>query len=90
MKLKKIKLSTKQIVFYSYILIFMLVVVSITYATLFLYKNFYQTISQSEEIVILKEKVAVEMLNMKKFDRIIEAIAEKGRSEPLVMADLFR
>ena len=45
--------------------------------SIFLYKNFYQTIAQSEEIIILKGKLAIENIDINKFESVIEKIKQK-------------
>lgn len=77
MKKINFKVSPKKITFWFY---FVIVIASLTifsYLSLFLYENFYKTIIQSEKIIILKQKVAIETINIKKFDTIMEKIKEK-------------
>lgn len=45
--------------------------------SLFLYKNFYQTITQTKKIMILREKMAVETINLDKFNTIINKLMKK-------------
>lgn len=73
----KIKITPKRIIFWFY---FLIVVAGLTVSgcvSLFLYENFYQTITQSKEILILQEKVAIETINMKKYDDVMEKIKQK-------------
>lgn len=80
-KLKNLKntsqISVKKMFFIYYILMTILSLSILTYVTSFLYKNFYQTITQSEEIILLKKEVASEDVNMDKFERIILNIEKK-------------
>ncbi len=43
----------------------------------FLYGNIYQTITQSEQIIILKQEVAPDIVNMKKFNDVLQKITKK-------------
>lgn len=47
----------------------------------FLYKNFYQTITESNFILNLKSQVANEMVNTQKFNLIIEKFEKKTKAE---------
>lgn len=51
--------------------------------TFFLYKNFYQTITQTKEILILREKVALDMVNIEKFNSIIDKLTKKTAPKEL-------
>ena len=75
--MKKIKLSHKKIIFSFYLFIIILSISTLLYNTLFLYKNFYQIITRSEEIEILQETTMIETVDMEKFGSIIEKINEK-------------
>lgn len=75
--MKKIKLSPKKIIFSFYLFIIILSVSALLYNTLFLYKNFYQIITRSEEIEILQETITIETVDREKFGSIIEKINEK-------------
>lgn len=82
MKKIEIKIAPRKIIIYSYFLIAIITAVTILYTSLFLYKNFYQTITQSEEIIALRAVVAVESIDIKKFDRIIKKIENKTVARP--------
>lgn len=51
--------------------------------SLFLYKNFYRTITQSEEILILRQKVAPLSVEMNKFNEVMKKIKEKNKIRPI-------
>ncbi len=76
-KPKKIKITNRRINFWFYLLMTVLCIVLLIYISLFLYFNFYQTITQSKEIIILKDKVAIETVDIVKFNIIIEKLAKK-------------
>jgi len=73
----KIKISPKQITFWFYFLVIILSLAIFAYTYLFLKNHFYDTITQSKDIIILKEKVASETINVKKFDDIMEKLKQK-------------
>ncbi|MDD5072044.1 MAG: hypothetical protein PHQ42_04925 [Patescibacteria group bacterium] len=80
-KLLKISISRMFLYFYSLIVIIGLVVLACV--SLFLYKNFYQTITSSEEILVLRREVAIEDIDMGKFEEIIKKIEEKTEPKPV-------
>ena len=74
----KLKITPKKITFWFYFLIIIAGFFVFGCVSLFLYENFYQTITQSKEIIILQEKVAIEAINMKKYDDVMEKIKQKA------------
>jgi hypothetical protein len=61
------------------------------YITYFLYNNFYISLTESQIIIELRDKVAIETVNAKKFDNIIKNIDKKTASKEAVsITDLFR
>lgn len=86
MKKIEIKIAPRKIINYSYFALSLLTAAIIFSTSLFLYQNFYQTITESEEILALREKVAIEAVDIKKFEKIIKKIEEKTvplQPEPL-------
>lgn len=78
MKLKlKITITQQKINYYLYFGVITIAIVVLILTTSFLYKNFYKTITQSEIILILRSQVASEMVNMEKFETIIEKLDKK-------------
>jgi len=77
LKLTKLKITPRVISYCFYILIILLTLLTLSGLSLFLYQNFYQTITQSKEILILKEKVVIEMIDIKNFNQIIEKLNQK-------------
>lgn len=75
--LNKIKIETKKLVYYFFILFIVFCLASLFFVYYFLYKNFYLSIIKVDEIVILKDKVAIESLNIAKFNNVIKKINEK-------------
>ena len=75
-----------QIFRYYYLFIIGFAMAIIISLSFFLYKNFYQTITQSGEILILKEQVILEMVNMPLFNQVLRnlAIKESGSQGVLV------
>ena len=54
-----------------------LTIVVLGLVTMFLYKNFYQTLTQTKEIIVLREKVAFDSINMEKFNSIVDKLTKK-------------
>jgi uncharacterized membrane protein len=79
----KIKLTPQKINQYLYLLIAVIASVATLLITLFLYKNFYKTITQSAAIIILKGKVAPEMIDVNKFNNIIDNLNKKTETREL-------
>ena len=80
MKIKfkpKFKITPKRITFWFCFLIIIASLFVFGCVSLFLYENFYQTITQSKEILILQKEVAIEAINIKKFGDIMEKIKQK-------------
>ncbi len=75
--IKPIKLTAKKLSSLSTTAIIFIILIIIVFMSLFLYKNFYQTITQAKEIIILKEKVAVDTVNMQKFNILMDKITKK-------------
>lgn len=80
-KIKKIKIfralfSLK----YFYVLVIILIIGVSGILGWFLYKNFYQTIAQTEEIILLKQEVAPDTINMGKVDSVLKFLDKKIKS----------
>lgn len=75
--IKPIKLTPKKLSSLTATAIIFITLIILIFVSLFLYKNFYQTITQTKEIIILREKVAIDTVNIEKFNIIINKLAEK-------------
>jgi len=75
--IKPIKLTPKRLSSLTATAIILITLIILICMSLFLYKNFYQTITQSKEIIILREKVAIDAVNIEKFNIIMEKITKK-------------
>lgn len=75
--IKTIKLTPKKLSSLTATAIIFITLTTLIFVSLFLYKNFYQTITQTKEIIILREKVAIDTVNIEKFNIIINKLAEK-------------
>lgn len=73
----KIKFTAKKINLLFYAGLAIIITVSFCAVSLFLYKNFYQTIVQSEEIIILRGALAIETVDVEKFESVVEKIRQK-------------
>jgi len=65
--------------FFSFLIILSFVVLALV--SWFLYNNFYQTIASSKKIVVLRQEVALEEINIDKFEKLIEEIEAKTSIE---------
>lgn len=75
--IKPIKITPKKLSSLTTMGIILMTLLILICMSLFLYKNFYQTITQSKEIIILREKVAVDTVNIEKFNIIMSKIEKK-------------
>lgn len=80
---KPIKLTPKKLSSLTATAIIVITLVILIFVSLFLYKNFYQTIAQTKEILILREKVAIDTVNMEKFNIIMNKLTEKTKPNEL-------
>ncbi|MBI4812030.1 hypothetical protein HY798_01065 [Candidatus Falkowbacteria bacterium] len=76
----KIKITPQKINFYFFLSIITIIIIILFLISLFLYKNFYQTITQSEEVLILRGQLAFETIDINKFEEVIEKIKQKTAS----------
>lgn len=80
---KQIKLTPKKISGLLTLSIIFLTAVILIFVSVFLYENFYQTIAQTKEILVLREKVALDTVNMDKFNSIMDKLARKTAPKEL-------
>ncbi len=89
-KIKNINYSPKKIMRWFYISISVLTLIFLACISVFLYKNFYQIITQSEEILLLRQKVVIETVDMDIFEEVIEKIEKKTNfKKPINIRSLF-
>jgi len=74
---KTVKLSSRKISGWLATFLIILALSALLCVSLFLYKNFYQTITQTKEILILREKVALDTVNLERFNLIMGRLARK-------------
>lgn len=74
---KSINLTLKKISNWLTIIIIALTLTIFILISAFLYSNFYQTITQTKQIIVLREKVALFAVNMEKFNLIIDRLTKK-------------
>lgn len=53
-----------------------------TQLSFFIYDNIYKTIYNSDQILILRSMVAIEPINVLKFEEVIADLENKGKSCP--------
>lgn len=74
---KQINLTPKNISSWLTMAIIFFTTIVLILVSVFLYNNFYQTITESKEIIILQEKVALSSINLEKFNSIIDKLTKK-------------
>lgn len=75
--IKPIKLTPKKLSGLTTAAIIFVTLIILISTSLFLYKNFYQAITQTKKIIILTEKVAVDAVNLEKFNVIMDKLEKK-------------
>lgn len=70
-------ITQQKLNYYLYFGILTVALIVLMFMSSFLYKNFYQTITESGVILALKSQVASEMVDIKKFDIIMEKFKKK-------------
>ncbi|MDD4900698.1 MAG: hypothetical protein PHS62_01130 [Patescibacteria group bacterium] len=80
---KQIKITPKKISRWLTMATIALSVIILISVSSFLYNNFYQTITQSKEVLVLREKVALSTIDMEKFNVIINKLKKKIISKEL-------
>lgn len=78
---KEIKLTPKKLSSLTASAIILVIFIILILISAFLYKNFYQTITQTKEILILREKVAIDTVDLEKFNLIIDKLTEKAAAK---------
>ena len=77
------KINFRKIKLLLYLVVVFLIIYAFTHVFLFLYENFYQVITQSEEILVLQKKVAIDTVDIEKFNEVMEKIKSKTKKEYL-------
>jgi len=80
-KIKNLKLTPRRITFWFYFIVFVVTIIILILIALFLYRNFYLSITQSKEITVLREKVVIETVNIDKFNSIIDRLEKKTKTK---------
>jgi len=84
MKLKLPTINIAQIIWsirYSYIIIFLMVIVVCFSLGMFIYNHLYLTITRARTIVILKQEVAPDTISLVKIEAVLEKINQKTAAE---------
>ena len=79
---KNIKISRRGTLLASYLFLFFFSLVVFSAVTIFLYKDFYQAIIQSDEVLLLKSEVMIEDINMKQFEEVLGKLETKTKTAP--------
>src|SRR3989344_2785456 len=87
MKLKFPKLSLPKLLLslkYLYLVIALIVIASMGLLGWFLYKNLYQTIAQTEQIQLLKQEVAPDIVDIDQFTTALDQLNNKTTTAPSI------
>ena len=88
---KQIKLTPKKVTSWITTAIFTITLAILILVSIFLYYNFYQAITETKEILVLKDTVALDSINMGKFNSIIDELTKKTAPKQLNnITDPFR
>lgn len=79
----KLKITFQKIARYLYFTAIILAVIAFYLTFNFLYKNFYVTIAQSDEIIILQGQITDEVVNMNKYNTVMKNLEEKAKKREL-------
>lgn len=83
LKLPKIKFSYAFLSLkYISLIIIVIIIGFVAILGHFLYTNFYQTIAQSQEVILLKQEVAPDTIDIKRVERVLKALDEKTTATP--------
>ena len=74
---KQINLSPKKVSSWLSMIIIFSTIIVLIFISIFLYKNFYQTITQTKKILFLRDKAAFYSVDIEKFDLIIDRLTKK-------------
>lgn len=83
MTIKPKKLTPKKLTGLTAAAIIFITLIILIFLSLFLYKNFYQTITQTKKIIILRKKTAADTVNLEKFNIIMDKLAAKNKPNEL-------
>lgn len=84
----KVKKSSGNIFSYKhiYIVVYLAGAVALSYMAYFTYQNYYQTITQAEEIAVLRQEVAPDTIDIKKVNQVLEALEKKSTTTAAVIS----
>jgi len=78
-KLKFLKIFLSLQVIFALVIIIFIVITG--YLSWFLYNNLYQTIAQTEQIIVLRAEVSPYSIDIKQFNTILETLGKKTSLE---------
>lgn len=82
------KKSTSTFVIYLYLTTIVLIAIAVGYTTWFLYFNFFQTLGQEQEIILLRREVAFVMVDTKAYSRTEEKMLEKQTLKEITESEI--
>ena len=72
-----LKLNFAQIARLQIIVLITAIILILGISANFLYKNFYKTLASTEEIMVLRNQIALEQVNVNLFNQVTKAIENK-------------
>lgn len=63
---------------YLYLILIGFLAIALIFLSIFLYRNFYQAIAYSKEIIVLRQQVAVNDIDMNLFNLVIEKLEKRS------------
>lgn len=73
---------------YFYLLTAISILICLFFVSKFLYEKFYLSITQAREVIVLKEKIAPETIDLNAFDDIIKNIKIKTEKRKLEISSI--
>ena len=83
------KIKATNIIKFAYFMIILLFTTIIIFLSLFLYKNFYLTLNNIEDIYTLQNRLAIENIDMELFNKVELKLNEK-KNKPLPNFNLIQ
>ena len=73
----KPKLNLTQIIQLQAIIIAIIIFIIVIFSIIFLYQNFYKTLTDTKEIIVIREQITLEPINTDLFNTVIKHTEDK-------------
>lgn len=80
-KVRKISFSYK----YIYIIVYLAGLGALVYISYFIFQNYYQTITQAEEIIDLRKEVAPDSIDIERVNQVLDALDAKSTTTTVII-----